>query len=380
MLREAGFSVGLYTSPHLVSFRERIRVLKPGTKSRDDFEGMISRSRLADVMSFLAPAMRAFSRRSPYGALTFFEAYTALAFEYFRRLRLDVVVLETGMGGRLDATNAVTSLVQVITPISYEHTDYLGTSLQAIARQKAGIIKPGSIVVSVPQKPEVLRVIERTCRTMRSNVWRMGKEFAAIQGAREHFSVVIGARTYPCLRLRLKGEHQVENAAVAVAAVEALRRWIGPFSRSSVARGLAAAVWPGRCEFVAHRPRIVLDGAHNNASAHCLRKTIEKDASNRRAILIIGTSDDKDIAGICAPLVPLMQTVLITKSRNPRAASPSLIERAVKRMNVPGQVIMMTDSVLQARKEALRLARPQDMIVVTGSLFVVGEFRRAHIQ
>lgn len=375
ILRAAGFSTGLYTSPHLVSFRERIRILKPSALIGGDFEGMISRQQLVGIIERLAPAIKKFSGKSPHGALSFFEVYTAIAFEYFRRAHVDCVVLETGMGGRLDATNVVSSLVQVITPVSYEHMDKLGTTLAAIAKEKAGIIKQGSIVVSASQKREALNVIDATCRRLGSRLWRLGKEISVSSQGENKFSVFAGKYAYTCLQIRLQGKHQIENAAVAVAGVEALRRHGVLISRSAVKKGLAATTWPGRCEIVSRKPCILLDGAHNSASAACLRQTLKEYSHYRRKILILGVSDDKDITGICKQLVPLMRVIILTRSRNPRAATLVRMERQIKKIKITGLGIIKTDSVRQAKKVALRIAHSQDMIIVTGSLFVVGEFR-----
>jgi len=376
ILRAAGFVTGLYTSPHLVSFRERIRILKPGKLAGDDFEGMIPPSQLIATIERLAPSINRFCRQSRFGPLSFFEVYTAVAFEYFRQRHVDCVVLETGMGGRLDATNVVASPVQVITSLSYEHTDKLGTTLAAIAYEKAGIIKPGALVVTAPQKQEALRVIEATCRRLGSRLWRFGEEITVVREQGRKFSVVTEKHRYTGLRTRLEGEHQIENAAVAVAAVEALRRRGVLIRNAAVRAGLSATVWPGRCEIIARQPFVVLDGAHNSASSACLRTVLEKYAMNRRRILVIGVSDDKDIAGICRHLVPSMDTVIVTRSQNPRAASCARIEEVIRKMIHPGCAVVSTDSVRQAKKTAFRLARKRDMIIVTGSLFVVGEFRR----
>ncbi|MDD5027141.1 MAG: Mur ligase family protein, partial [Candidatus Omnitrophica bacterium] len=227
ILREAGFRTGLYTSPHLADFRERIRILLPGPKSlksHTEFEGMISRARLAQLVSRLKPFIEKYNRTSKFGPLTFFEVYTVLAFLYFQEEKVDFAVLETGLGGRLDATNVVTPLVSVITPISYEHTDKLGRTLKKIAAEKAGIIKGrNSVVISAVQKKEALAVIRDKCRKKGAELFVTGKNIT-FRGSAKRFTVRGLYADYNDLKIRLCGSHQLENACIALAAIESLRR------------------------------------------------------------------------------------------------------------------------------------------------------------
>jgi len=354
ILREAGFKVGLYTSPHLADFRERIRILGcqavkfPGQRIKD-FEGMIPKKDLARLIGKLKPAIDKFNAESEYGPLTFFEGYTAIAFAYFKERNADFAVLETGLGGRLDATNVVNPLVCAITPISYEHMDKLGNTLGKIAAEKAGIIKTrGLTVITAPQKKEVLTVIRERCRITGAKLNKTGKfDF----------------------KTRLIGAHQKINAAVAVGAIEALRNYGISINAAAIKRGLTNTLWPGRCEVISKTPLIVLDGAQNVASAQALKKAIKDNFEYKKLILILGISSDKDIAGICRELLPLADTTILTQANSPRAADVDVIEKIAR-----GKIIK-TRKVKEAKRIALKLAGKKDLILVTGSLFVVGEFR-----
>lgn len=355
ILKEAGFRVGLYTSPHLVDFRERIRVLghKSQVKSHKsgDFEGMISRADLVKTLQSIKPAIKKFNKVSEYGPLTFFEAYTALAFEYFKNKKTDFVVLETGLGGRLDATNVVNALVSVITPISLEHTQKLGATLTEIAQEKAGIIKAQSaIVISAPQKKEAQDVIRKQCKKVRARLIEVKK---------------------PCnFKIRLLGSHQLINATVASEAVRALQEYGFRISGAVIKKGLAKTIWPGRCEVIASNPLVILDGAQNVASAQVLKKAIKENFKYSKLILILGISDDKDIKGICNELCDLADVIITTQANNPRAAKSEVINQYFR-----DKETKITHSIKEAKNIAYALADKKDLILVTGSLFVVGEFR-----
>ncbi|MCM8795702.1 MAG: bifunctional folylpolyglutamate synthase/dihydrofolate synthase [Candidatus Omnitrophica bacterium] len=357
ILREAGYKVGLYTSPHLSDFRERIRILKPkgkNQKPKSDFEGMISKNELVDLTQRLKPQIERYNQNSKYGTLSFFEVYTALAFVYFNQKNVDFVVLETGLGGRLDATNVVRPLVCAITPISYEHTQKLGNTLSEIAIQKAGIIKKGVTVISAPQEEEAAKVIRDRCRQVKAKLRTVGKDL----------------RLNKRLKINLLGDHQIINANVAVEAIKALGEYGIKISQETIKNGLYNTKWPGRCEVVAYRPSIVLDGAQNVASAKALRQTIKKNFKYKRLILVLGVSGDKDIKGIAKEFYHLADKIVLTKANNPRAASLEKLAQYFAHKE-----LYFTQNVKEAKTKALNLARQRDLILVTGSLFVVGEFR-----
>ncbi len=372
ILREAGFKAGFYTSPHLVDFRERIRILAPSSKLQApsfDFEGMISKPKLASLVKKLKPAIAKYNRSSQYGPLTFFEACTALAFVYFQEKRVDFAVLETGLGGRLDATNVVKPLVSVITPVSYEHMDKLGSTLRKIASEKAGIIKPYSTVISAPQQQEAMNVIKDKCRKEGARLFVVGKDIK-YSGREDNFRVDSPYGTCKNLKIRLIGAHQIMNAATALATVSNLGDQDIEVSIDSIRKGLYNTLWPGRCEVVGKTPLIVLDGAQNRASAFVLQKAIKERFRYKRLILVLGTSNDKDIKGIAQELRDLADNVILTKSHNPRAAKPVILARYFG-----GKEKYITKSIREAKILAKKLAKKEDLILVTGSLFVVGEFR-----
>ncbi len=391
ILREAGFKVGFYTSPHLSDFRERIRILEPRTRNqepRTNFEGIISREKVSALVKRLRPLIQSYNKYSEYGPLTFFEVYTSLAFLYFREEKVDFAVLETGLGGRLDATNVVSPLVAAITPISYEHTQKLGCSLREIASEKAGIIKSqesGSpclpagrrsqklIVISAPQEKEAAEVIRNKCKETASKLYEVGKDIN-YAGTNNDFQVKGVRAAYPHLKMKLLGAHQLINASVAIGIIEALKSYdinVGP---RAIRGGLYNTVWPGRCEVASRGPLTVLDGAQNVASMRALKETVRESFRYKRLILVLGISSDKDIKGICNEIYDLADEIILTKADSARATSP---ETLVKYFN--GKEVRITDNVKEAHNIASRISKREDLILVCGSLFVVGEFRNGKI-
>ena len=356
----AGYRTGLYTSPHLHTFRERITV----------DGGMISGEEFSALTEKLQPEIDEVNRRHDYGEITTFEILTALAFAFFMERWVDFQVLEVGLGGRLDATNVVMPRIAVITSISLDHAEVLGDSLAKIAGEKAGIIKPGALVISAPQPKDVACVIEEVCRhngvslitVGRDVTWRKVKSDLSGQ----FFEVKGKAGSYKLI-IPLLGEHQLENAAVAVAALEALDIGV-----KDIARGLAQVQWPGRLEILRHEPLFLADGAHNADSANRLRETIEKYLHFDRLILILGASSDKDIAGIVGELAPMSSLVIVTRSRHPRALEPASLLEELEKQGVKGE---LAESESSAAERAMEMAGPRDLICATGSLFVAAEAR-----
>jgi len=391
ILKEAGFKVGLYTSPHLKDFRERIRLLNY-TEAADywqgEFEGMILEERLAQLVKEMKPAIDKYNSVSRYGSLSFFEIYTAIAFQYFKEEEADFVVLETGLGGRLDATNTARPVVCGITPISLEHTQKLGSTLAEIATEKAGIIKKGlrTAVVSAPQKKEVREVIRQRCKDAGVGLLEVGRDilyervgFATLDagGSRkfkegvQRFSLKGVREEYAGLEIKLLGRHQVVNACVSVGIVEQLKGQGISVSDEAVRKGLLNSVWPGRCEIVFESPYIVLDGAQNRASCRALKEAIREHFRFRRLILILGASQDKDIKGIVGELKDMASEFILTRSRNVRATRPEEFQRYLDSDKVP----IVTHSVEEAIEAALSLAEKDDLVLISGSLFVVAEAR-----
>lgn len=350
ILKEAGFKVGFYTSPHLKDLRERIRIL-PG-KEKNEFEGMISRPAFKKLVEREKPRIEKYNRNSRYGPLTFFEVFTALALIYFKEQRVDFAVLETGLGGRLDATNAVNAIISVITPISYEHMDKLGKSLKSIAAEKAGIIKnQGSVVISAPQEKEARNVIRARCKLFQAKLFEINR--------------------YKNLKIKLIGKHQLINATVAESTIKALSFYGIKVGIDFIRRGLFNTVWPGRCEILSQHPCVIIDGAQNVASVRVLKEAIKDNFKKyKKLILVLGISSDKDTRGICSELYDLADKIILTKARSIRAADPKILARYFE-----DKEKYITHEVDQAKKLSMCLAKKDDLILVTGSLFVIGEFK-----
>ncbi|OGX15070.1 MAG: hypothetical protein A2166_06545 [Omnitrophica WOR_2 bacterium RBG_13_41_10] len=391
ILKASGFKVGLYTSPHLSDFRERIRILNPASSIQhpaSSFEGMISQEELASLVEELKPAIEKYNQGSQYGPLSFFEVYTALAFAYFKKKKIDFAVLETGLGGRLDATNVVNPLVCAITSISYDHTHKLGNTIKEISAEKAGIIKrqkpkgkrQNLIVVSAPQEKEAIEVISARCKQENAKLYLVGKDLTFV-GNRENFKVNGIFHRYPDLKIRLIGKHQLINAAVGVGTIEALSHYDIKISIDAIRKGLSDTLWPGRCEIINRVPLVVLDGAQNVSSSVALKDAIKENFKYKNLILILGISKDKDIPGICSELTSLADELILTQAKNPRAARADFLEKVIKKQT-PGfrKPVIKTTTVAEAKTKALSLAKNQDLILVCGSLFVVGEFRNGKIQ
>ncbi|MBN1526694.1 MAG: bifunctional folylpolyglutamate synthase/dihydrofolate synthase [Candidatus Omnitrophica bacterium] len=369
ILKSAGFKVGLYTSPHLISVRERIRI-------NDELISEADACRLLERIKKITDGLSGDEMPS------FFEVCTALAYLYFDEKGADLAVYETGLGGRLDATNIIEPLVCAITPISYEHTDKLGKTLTSIAGEKAGIIKDGSICVSAPQEKEALDAIEGACKAKKARLILVGRDitFEEVESNTDGalFSVHGLYRDYHLMRLRLLGSHQVVNAATAIGIVEALRLngiRVGP---NAIKAGIKSAQWSGRMEIALRDPFLVLDGAQNKASAAVASQAVRKVFDYRNLILVLGVSKDKDVRGIVEEFLPIADSVILTRSNvAERALEPSSIREVIGDVKAgafeEGKNMTLTSSVDEAVRLALEKARPDDMVLVTGSLFVVGE-------
>jgi len=364
-LSAAGYRTGFYTSPHLHTFRERISI-----------DGQnITEEEFAAVAKRLTPEVDEVNLRRAYGELTTFEVLTAMAFTYFSDKEVDFQILEVGLGGRLDATNVVKSEICVITSISLDHAEILGHSLAEIAREKAGIIKPGATVVTSRQQREVDGALEEACRQKGASLIAVGRDVTwhkiAADMSGQSLSIEGQGDSYG-LTIPLLGEHQLENAATAVAAIEALASRGVTIPKQSIVDGLTKVHWPGRLEVLSHKPIFVVDGAHNADSARRLKEALEQYFDFERMILIIGASSDKDVAGIIGELAPLATVAIATHSRHPRALAPSLL---LEQLASRGVTTELTESVAAAASRALALAGPRDIICATGSLFVAAEAR-----
>ncbi|MBI4301312.1 MAG: bifunctional folylpolyglutamate synthase/dihydrofolate synthase [Chloroflexi bacterium] len=363
VLTAAGYSTGLFTSPHLHNLRERIRI---------DGEP-IPEVELAALVTRLHSCLEAQREDTTYGSLTYFEVLTALAFAYFRGKGAQFQVIETGLGGRLDATNVVEPNVCVITAISLDHTAILGDTFSQIAAEKAGIIKPGIPIVSAPQTSEAATVIKNRCSELNAPLTMVGEDItwqllsADMEG--QSFQMKGNIAQYE-LWLPLLGRHQLENAAAVVAALEILQSQGITLAPTAMADGLSQVRWRGRLEILQRSPLVVADGAHNAHSARRLKEALLEYLDFDRLILIIGTSSDKDIEGIVKELSPLADEVMVSRSQHPRAANPELLAEAFTKLGLTAQV---RENVAQALTQALAQAEERDLICITGSLFIVAE-------
>jgi dihydrofolate synthase/folylpolyglutamate synthase len=357
ILTRAGCPVGLFTSPHLVDFRERFRLRD------EDISGMRLLSLINQVRLVVDDA------EPP----TFFEFVTAMALLYFHQEQASPIILETGLGGRLDATNIVQPRVTVITNIGHDHHEHLGSGLLQIAWEKAGIIKPGAPLVTMARQKRVLELFRRRCRELGAPMFQGGVDFAARGGPAGRFRYRGLRRELPDLRLNLLGRHQYGNAALALAALEILEEQGFAVSDSAIREGLQKIRWPGRLEQLPQDPRIILDGAHNPAAAGSLAQVLKRSRGNGRLILVLGVMADKDVDGILARLLPLAQMVIFTQPRYFRAAATDELQR---RAAAYGLEALSAPVVAEAIQKAQSLAGDQDRIVITGSLFTVGEAKQ----
>lgn len=362
VLRAAGYRTGLYTSPHLHTFRERIQA------------GGVLISE-ADVTR-LAEEIRPLVARVP--GITTFEVMTCLAFTWFAEQGVEWAVVEVGLGGRLDATNVVDPAVSVITSISYDHMAILGDTLAQIAAEKAGIVKPGVPVVSAPQSGEALAVVEATCRERGAPLTLVGRDWTWQAGASDltgqSFSLHHRQGDITDLWVPLLGEHQLANAATAVAALS----WLpGPppgLLPAAIPDGLRAVKWPGRLEILGQAPLVVADSAHNGDSAQKLAAALRANCEYRRLIVVLGASADHATPELLSALLSGAGRAIATRSHHARAASPTWLRAQAGELGFSMEV---SESVSQALARALDLAGPDDLVCCTGSVFVAAEARAA---
>ncbi len=361
-LQSAGLRVGLYTSPHLLDYAERIRI----------DNAPIAHDALADLVEKIKPVVA----RVP--KLTTFEITTALAFMYFAQEHVDAAVIEVGLGGRLDATNVILPKVAVITSLSYDHMAVLGNTLAQIAGEKAGIIKPGVPVVSSPQKEEALQVLERVATDRNAPFTLIGRDVTfkslghSLDG--QGLKVIHGDSVYT-FKIPLLGSHQVQNAAVAAAALWTLRTQRVGIPDGAIEKGFASVQWPARFEVVRREPPVIFDSAHNQDSFARLRQALEDYFPGREVYLVFGASEDKNIPGMFAEIRPKVRRMFITKSFHPRALDPEKIRELADQAGIPYE---MAPSVENAFSHALELSEKDGSIVLSaGSMFVTAEVMSA---
>jgi len=365
ILGAAGYRVGLFTSPHLERFTERIKV---GGEE-------IPEEEVTRLLGRIRPVFE--EMRGQGMPLRFFDIVTILCFMYFRERRVDFAVLEVGLGGRLDATNVVDPLVSVITNIGLEHTEILGDTLELIAGEKAGIIKPGRPLVTATRDESVFRVFQEKAEELGCRVIRVGYDTGYERTGMDLGGVRFSLRSlrgeYRGLETPLLGDHQVVNAATAVAAVETLAEYGFEVAEDAVRRGLRDVQWPGRMEVLSTEPLVVVDSAKDTEATLAVRRTVERDIPHRRVVAVVSISSDKKIPDMMSNISAVADVVVATTHGvMERAADPGLLARLARENGVPSEVHAEAGD---AFRRALELAGPGDMVLVVGSVFLAGAAR-----
>jgi len=349
----SGLKVALYSSPHLVRFTERFRI-----NGKEIHPGEV-----ADLVKDLKRVI------NPTQPPTFFEVTTAMALIYFAREKPDISIMEVGMGGRLDATNVIRPMASVITNISLDHQSFLGPCLTDIAGDKAGIIKPGIDLVTAATQPQVIKVFSDTCKRRKAPFWRVGREIRYRRNGAQLNYYGMG-RIERDLDLGLLGKHQLRNAALALAVVELIERRGFTVSSEDIREGLNKPRWPGRMQVVSTKPLIILDGAHNPDAMRNLVDSMRDAFQWKRLILVLGVMGDKDIPRIIKRIVPIADYVIYTRPEYSRAAEPQVLMKEAAPLGKEGEII---PTLPEALRKAKGRSKPGDVILVTGSLFTVGE-------
>jgi dihydrofolate synthase / folylpolyglutamate synthase len=356
---QAGYCVGLYTSPHLVKFNERIRI---NGVPVSDMDVLNAYEAVKDVYA---------GHREP----TFFEYTTAMAFHEFARAKVDWAIVETGMGGRLDATNVLNPKLSIISNISLEHKQYLGNTIAEITAEKGGIIKQAIPVVTGVSQKEAVKVLKDIAQKKEAPLFRLGEHFRIRKNkGSDTFSYVGINATWKNMKAGLQGSHQIENAALTLAACEVLNRQHTNLNTEQIKEGLLKTNWPGRMEVVSQAPYIILDGAHNLMAARKLAKFISENFAKTKTTLVIGILDDKPYKGMLKSLLPLCKRVILTKPTINRALDPEILHKFAMDFTKDIKII---PSVKEAFFYAMESVSSDEAICVAGSLYVVGEVKQA---
>lgn len=353
---QAGYKVGLYTSPHLVSIRERYRIN----------ERLISEER------FHRLALEVKSALPEDIPITYFEFTTALAFLLFAQEKVDLAIVETGLGGRLDATNVLHPEIAVITNIARDHELHLGKSLASIAKEKAGIIKPGLSLITGIHQPKLLSIIQETCLALDTPFYVFGQDFRIRRAGAHRFCYQGMWRKVTGLEVTLRGQHQLSNAALALAALEVMSsRGFSP-DEEAIRNGFKKVFWPGRQEVFEGSPAILIDGAHNPAGVNTLCFSLARDFVYNRLILIWGGMADKNHQAMLKEIAPMAQAIIFTRPKGKRAADLAMLSTQLGPFD---KAVYFTDQVSEAIEKAKALATENDLICIAGSLYLVGEAR-----
>ncbi|MCK8827872.1 bifunctional folylpolyglutamate synthase/dihydrofolate synthase [Natroniella acetigena] len=361
--KEAGYKVGTYNSPEIVEFNERMRINGVNISDRDLKEAI---QKIKPVVSKVAQELERPS---------FFEVVTAVAIDYFAQQELDLTILEVGLGGRLDATNIVSSLVSVITNVSLDHTEFLGDTIEEIAFEKGGIIKEGQQVITATNDQEVLTVLQKICVENDSKLINVLQEYDWEQKegtlAYQNFDLEGPTRDYLDLKLSLLGEHQIINTATAMGVIEALAEDY-PVDSEAIQAGVSQVKWPGRLEVINSGPVIILDGAHNEAGASKLKLAIE-DLEFDNLILVLSILGDKDLGAMIEQIAPLATKVILTKNKNKRVAEINIMKKEVTKYNSNVEV---KKDLVEVLDDIAVQATAEDIILISGSLYTVAEARK----
>ena len=359
ILRKEGYRIGLYTSPHLIRFTERIKV-----NGKE-----IGKEEIATLTGWMKERVEAAGITPPF---TFFDFTTAMAFVYFKEKMVDLAVLEVGLGGRLDSTNVVDPLLSIITNIAKDHEEQLGKTILKIAGEKAGIIKDGRPLITAATQRPVLHLFSKVCREKRAPFLRVEKEFRYVRSGERNFNYEGLRRKLWGVYLNLSGPHQIVNATTALGAMEVLDDLGYPVSNEAMIEGLKEVEWPGRLETVCSSPKVILDGAHNPAGALVLKEALEKEFSYNHLILLVGMMKDKDIRSMLHLLAPLADHLILTRPHLDRAASPTLLKKALGKDGGKAEIV---EDLKEAINKGLAMTKEEDLLCITGSLYTVGEAR-----
>jgi dihydrofolate synthase/folylpolyglutamate synthase len=359
VLIEGGYNVGLYTSPHLIDFKERIRV----NKEQIDEESVVRITRLVREKK---------EELKIDCEITFFEYVTAIAFYYFMQKNVDIAIIEVGMGGRLDATNVITPMVSIVTSISKEHQIYLGETIKEIAGEKAGIIKEGIPVISGVRDKQARGVIKETAKAKNAKLYELQKDFNFTDLGAQTFDYKGIDKTYKGVKKSLLGAHQFDNFSVALAALEVIEKSGFTVDEKNLRKGLSNVKWDGRFEVFSSKPLLILDGAHNDESMESAVNTLRKNFPGKKVILVIGIMKDKDISDIIKHISDISHTVIITKPEINRAAKTRELAEFFDEKKEVVQIPSVKDAIDHAKK----LYDDGSLIFVTGSLFTVGDARK----
>ncbi|MGD9158595.1 MAG: folylpolyglutamate synthase/dihydrofolate synthase family protein [Desulfobacteraceae bacterium] len=353
VLMRSGLKVGFYSSPHLVRFTERFRI------NRKE----ISKKKVIELTEEIKGII------NPAEPPTYFEVTTAMALAYFARENTDIAIMEVGMGGRLDATNIIKPLVSAITNISLEHQFFLGNTLVEIAGEKAGIIKKGINTISAATQPKVSRLFREVCEERKAPFFQVGKD-VRYRSSDNGFNYYGLNRRIRDINLTLKGEFQHRNTALAIGILELLEKKGYRFEDQDIKAGVEETTWTGRIQVLAERPLIVVDGAHNPGASRALVEAVKKDFSYKRLILVLGVMKDKDIGSIVREIAGMADHIVCSSPEYFRSATPEDLYKIVSTYNKNTEMIK---TLPEAIKKAKKIARSDDMILITGSLFTVGE-------